>query len=315
MPSLEPHSPIIEPDSGNREFLSDASLLFIAIIWGSTFIIVKQAIADIPAFAFLTLRFALAFSVLILICFRRLKHLNLRMLLDGGLLGGALFLAFSTQTLGLQYAPASVVAFVTGLYVVFVPIFSSLFIKKFPTPYSIAGVLLSGVGLGLITLNGTVGLSRGEMFALLSALFCSIHIILTDIFSRKHDTYLLTTIQIGTTFLLSGMVSAMHDPFTLPRTWHPQLVTAIALTGILATVVGFFVQTGMQRFTTPTKAAIIFCMEPVSSIFFGYFIGGELLAARQYLGAALIVGAMLTAEIGSYYRIKSQTLCYGNPGG
>ncbi len=313
MSTIEQFSPIIRSDFENREFLSDVSLLFISIIWGSTFIIVKQAIADIPAFAFLTLRFGLAFSLLIFICFRRLKHLSLRMLLDGGLLGAALFMAFSSQTLALKHTPASVVAFVTGLYVIFVPILSSLCIKKIPSPYSVAGVLLSGVGLGLITLNGTIGLSSGEVLALLSALFCSIHIILTDVFSRKHDTYLLTTIQIGTTFLLSAIISVGFDPLTLPGYWNPQLVLAVALTGILATVVGFFVQTGVQRFTTPTKAAIIFCMEPVSSIFFSYMIGGELLAARQYLGATLILGAMLSAEIGTYFQIKSKRLWGGNP--
>lgn len=309
MSTLEHRIPAIESDPGNREFISDASLFTIAIIWGSTFIIVKQAIADIPPFAFLTLRFALAFSLMLLLCLRRLKRIHMRMLLDGGLLGAALFMAFATQTLGLAHAPASVVAFVTGLYVIFVPIFSCLLLKKFPTPYSVVGVLLSGVGLGLITLNGTIGLSRGELFALLSAFFCSIHIILTDTYSRKHDIYLLATLQIGAAFLLSAMVSVAYDPFTLPRVWNSQLISAVCLTGILATVIGFFVQTGMQRFTTPTKAAIIFCMEPVSSVFFGYVIGGELLSVRQHLGAALIVSAMLIAEIGAYFRIKSKAFC------
>ena len=144
---------------------------------------------------------------------------------------------------------------------------------------------------------------------------CSIHIILTHVFSRKHDTFLLTAIQIGTTFLLSAVISLGFDPFTVPGIWSPQLLLAVAVTGIIATVFGFFVQTGMQRFTTPTKAAIIFCMEPVSSIFFSYMIGGELLTVRQSLGATLIVGAMLSAEIGTYFQMKPGRLWCGNSKG
>ena len=115
-----------------REYGADASLLFIAIIWGSTFIITKQAIENIPVFSFLTLRFAVASVLLLIICFPRIKHITFQTILDGTILGSVLFLTYAFQTVGLKYTQASVTAFITGLYVVFVPVLSLIILKKNP---------------------------------------------------------------------------------------------------------------------------------------------------------------------------------------
>lgn len=292
----------LKSQARSREYLSDAALLGVSVIWGSTFIIIKQAIVDIPTFAFLSLRFFVAGMLLLAVCHRRLSGLNLEIIKDGLILGTFLFLTFAFQTLGLRYTPASVTAFISGLYIVFVPVFSALWLRKAPTRYSVLGVLISVAGLGLITLNGRLGLSLGEFYVLINAVTCSIHIILIDHYSRKHDLFLLTTIQIWVIFLLSLGLSLGFEPFTLPGVWSSQLVTAVVLTGVFATVVAFLVQTGLQKHTTPTKAALIYSMEPVSSIFFGYLIAGELLVFKQYLGAFLIIVAMLVAELGTCLR-------------
>lgn len=294
-------------DIRTKEYAADASLLFISVIWGSTFILSKQAIETIPTFAFLTLRFSTAFVILsFLCCIRRTGGMNLKILRDGVILGTALFLTFAFQTLGLRYTAASVAGFITGLYVVIVPLLSCFILKKRPHPFSVAGVILACTGLAMITLNGGPGFSKGEILVLFSAGFGSIHIVMTDTFSRKHDIFLLTTIQIGVIWFLSSAMSFGFDPFTLPRVWSPPLVRGVLLTGILATVVAFLVQTAAQKHTTPTKAAIIYCMEPLSSVFFSYFIGGEILGMKQYAGAVLIVGAMFTAEAGTWLRIRSK---------
>ncbi|OQY56462.1 MAG: hypothetical protein B6245_18280 [Desulfobacteraceae bacterium 4572_88] len=289
-----------------REYIADASIFLISIIWGSTYIVVKQVIEDIPVFAFLTLRFGLAAIFLLFISHKKLAQIRLKGLANGILLGTVLFLTFAFQTLGLKYTAASVTAFITGLYVVFVPIFSSVLLKKRPHICSLTGVFLSGVGLAFITLNGKMGLSMGEALVFMCSIFCSLHIILTDAYSRKNDVLLLTTIQICVIFLLSCLTSLVYEPFTLPETWNSQLIFAVFLMGIFATVLTFLVQTGMQKHTTPTKAAIIFSMEPVSSVFFGYAIAGEVLTSQQYLGAALIIAAMLVSEIGTYIRISAE---------
>lgn len=287
-----------------REYGADASLLFISIIWGSTFIITKQALENIPVFSFLSLRFAAASVLLLIICFPRIKYITFQTIQDGTVLGSVLFLTYAFQTVGLKYTQATVAAFITGLYVIIVPVFSLLILKKSPRPYALIGVLLAFAGLILVTLNGRIVLSRGEVLVLINAVFASFHIIFIDFYSRRNDIYLLTAIQILVVLIFSILSSVLFEKDSFSYSYSDQLVFAVFITGILATVVAFLIQTGLQKYTTPTKAAIIYTMEPVSSAFFSYFIGAELLTLRQYIGAMIIIFAVLFVETESYYHSR-----------
>ncbi len=284
-----------------REFAADGALLLAALIWGSTYIIVKGAMAEAPTFYFLFLRFGVAFALLSVICAPRFHRRAPGLLKDGARLGSCLFIVFALQTFALRHASASAVAFITGLYVIFVPILSALMLKKRPHSAAVAGVAMAACGLGLITLDsGWLSLSWGELCALLCSVFCSIHIIWMDPLSRRHDPYLLTLAQIGVVLALSGGLSLWLEADAWPATLSPSLIRAVLITGVLATVLCFLIQTGLQKYTTPTKAALLYAMEPAASVFFGYFIAGELLAPRQSIGAGLILAAMLTAEAGAW---------------
>ncbi len=284
-----------------REYGADASLLFISIIWGSTFIITKQAIENVPVFSFLTLRFTVASFLLLIICLPRIRQITFRTILDGTILGSFLFLTYAFQTIGLKYTQASVTAFITGCYVVLVPVLSLIILKKRPRPYAVTGVLLAFAGLVLITLNGSILLSRGEFLVLINAVFASFQIVFIDFYSRRNDIFLLTTVQILVVLIFSILASVLFEKNSFSYVYSNQLVFAVFVTSILATVVAFLIQTGLQKYTTPTKAAIIYSMEPVSSAFFSYFIGAELLTLRQYTGAMIIIFAVLFVETASYY--------------
>ncbi|MBZ4642750.1 MAG: hypothetical protein PWQ25_1062 [Deferribacteres bacterium] len=280
------------------EYSADISLLFISIIWGSTFIIVKEAVNKIDPVVFLSYRFFFASLLLFPFLFLRKNKISLSSVYAGLVMGFVMFLVFYLQTVGLMYVSASKTGFLTGLYIVFVPLFSFLFLKKKPYPTSIIGVILSIIGLYFISFKGKVNFGKGEFLILLNAIGIAIHIILTDFYSRKYDAMILTVIQITVTALLSTFVS-----FATNKNIYIQLnnetIFAFILTGFFATVLAFFIQTAMQKYTTPTKAAILFTLEPVSAAFFGYFIGKEILTFNQYVGALIIILAMLTSEIGS----------------
>ena len=288
------------------EFLADLSLLFVAIIWGSTFIIVKQSVENTPVFSFLFMRFALAGMLLILINAPKLKAIDKRVLSDGLMLGLALFLAYAFQTFALTVTSASITAFITGLFVVFVPILSSVFLRKLPRQEAIVGVVFATIGLALITLQGKFLLSFGEFLALVCAFFIATHIILTDKLSRRNDFSLLTLVQINIVALFSLIFSLFLDPRIIPVQFNNQLIFSLIINSIFATVVAFVIQTGMQKHTTPTKAAIIFIMEPVSAAFFSYWLGGEVLTAKQYAGTFLILLAMVFTEAGTYLKMKRE---------
>jgi drug/metabolite transporter (DMT)-like permease len=288
------------------EFLADLSLLFVAIIWGSTFIIVKQSVENIPVFSFLFMRFALAGMLLILINAPKLKAIDKGVLADGVMLGIALFLAYAFQTFALTATSASITAFITGLFVVFVPVLSSVFLRKLPRQEAMIGVVFATIGLALITMQGKFLVSFGEFLALVCAFFIAIHIILTDKLSRRNDYGLLTLVQVNIVALFSLIFSLFLDPRVIPIQFNNQLIFSLIINSVFATFVAFVIQTSMQKYTTPTKAAIIFIMEPVSSAFFSYWIGGELLTAKQYVGTSFILLAMVFTEIGTYLKIKRE---------
>lgn len=290
----------------SREFLADVLLLIVAVIWGSTFTIVKQAVESTPVFSFLFMRFFLAGSLLVILSLTKIRSINTRVLKDGTILGVALFMAYAFQTFGLTTTSAAVTAFITGLYVVMVPILSSTVLRKMPRREALIGVILSAAGLALITLQGRLFFTFGEILVFLCAVCCAFHIILTDTFTRRNDVTLLTMVQIGVVAVLAMTSSFIFDPVTVPREPDNQLIIALVVTAVFATVMAFGIQMSMQKHTSPTKTAIIFSMEPVSAAFFSYWFAGEILTGRQYVGALMILSAMIVAEVGSYVRSRRE---------
>lgn len=282
-----------------QEYLADISLITIALIWGSTFIIIKKSIDLFDPISFVFLRFTIASVFMLVFIIPLMKKINRKLLIEGGLLGTALFLIFLTQTLALKMITATEVGFLTGLYVIFVPILSAVFLKKYPHIFSWIGVSLAAAGMAIVTFQSGLSITAGQFLAIVNAFFIGVQILMTDVYSRKHNVVLLTAIQLITVAVLSGLYAFCFESPEYAKAFIPYVGWSIVFTGIFATVLCFFIQTAMLKYTTPTKAAIMFTLEPISSAFFAYFIGNEILSAKQYFGAALIIIAILTAEAGT----------------
>jgi len=271
---------------------ADFLLLLVAIFWGVTFKLVQNAIADIPVFIFLFLRFFLAFLLMFIIFLKKISF-DKNSLKAAFLLGIFNFLVFSFQTFGLLYSPSSIVAFITGIYVILTPIIAFILFKKKVSFLATIGILLAFLGIYLLTGADINNFGKGEIFTLISAIFVALHINYTDIFSKKYNIYTLVTFQ----FLVVGLLSLIFTPFEKGGiVFSNNVIIALIVTVLLATIFAYFVQTYAQKFTTPTKTAIIFAMEPVSAAIFGYFYG-ETLSGYQIIGAILVILAMLIAEI------------------
>ncbi len=283
-------------NSKKKEYIADFLLFTVTLFWGSTFIIVKQSIAEMPVFAFLGIRFYIASIILFFFSFYRIKNINLKLIRDGLFLGVMLFLSYAFQTVALLYEKATVVGFLTGLNVVMVPIIAAFFFKRLPAPSSIIGVILAAAGIFLLSSNGNFLANRGTILGIICALFISMHILLTDRYSKIYDIYLLTFIEIFTVAVFSTIISLIFEPRFLPETISHFLLFSFIITSVFATAYAFIIQTTAQKYTTPTRAALIFTAEPVSAAFFGYIMGGELLTIRGYIGAFLILLGILVAE-------------------
>lgn len=278
----------------NRSQWADFSLLMVAFVWGSTFVVVKWAIEDLPPLPFLAIRFALAFISLLPFLYFQKAHISKGTLLKGVALGGLLFSGYAWQTVGLQYTTASNAGFITGLSVVFVPVFVTITTRKLPNPGLILGVLCALIGLAFLSLGDRFQLNKGDLMVLICALSFALHIFFVGRYAPQSNATVLACVQIFTVSVLSGISS-----FFLPQpimnfstnVWFALLVTAIP-----ATSLAFFVQSKMQQFTSPTHTALIFTMEPVFAAISAFFFAGEILTHKGLIGAALVLAGMLIAE-------------------
>ncbi|MCL4424570.1 MAG: DMT family transporter [Firmicutes bacterium] len=307
-----------------RPQMADFLLLVVALIWGSTFVIVKEAIVFLPPFIFLAWRFALAFLTLLPLTWRHLKGDFRQALPAGIILGLFLFAGYAFQTLGLQFTTPARAGFITGLSVVLVPLLGAHFLGEKPGLYPSLGAFLAFVGLALLSLGGGYfSFSLGDLLVLLCAVSFALHILWVGRFSARFDPYLLTTLQIGLVALLAAALTPLelhHSPLAgqLPS---PQSVGvegiwlkiggALLLTGTLATSLAFLLQNSLQRFTTPTHTALIFATEPVFAALSSYLLSGEVLPAQGLLGGGLVVMGMLLAEVGN--RKATRLSSRGNP--
>ncbi|MBN1400352.1 MAG: DMT family transporter [Anaerolineae bacterium] len=267
----------------------------VTLIWGSTFVMVKDVVSSYPVFPFLTLRFAFATLALLPLGWRRLRTLGWRGLGAGALIGLFLFAGYAFQTVGLRYTSASKTGFITGLYVVMVPILSASLLRERPAAKAILGVGLATVGLALLSIERDLGIARGDLLVLMCAFSFALHIVTVSAFAPKADPIALTIVQVVTVTLVSGVVALVTEP-----TWPmPERSTWLAagFTGILATAVAFGIQTAMQRFTTPTHTALIFTGEPVFAALFGLLWAGDVLLGRHVAGGLLIILGTLVSEI------------------
>ena len=190
-----------------RKLLSALGLIVTTIIWGSSFVVMKNSIAVLPPTYLLALRFTLAFTGLYLVFLKRMKKAGKTDWICGGILGVFLFAAYWFQTYGLKYTTASKNAFITTLYVILVPFLHWFFNKKKPGVHNMAAAVIAVFGLALLSLEGDLTISLGDLLTLVSGLFFAFHIVFIDRYSARYDPVRLTVIQIGAAALL-GWITA-----------------------------------------------------------------------------------------------------------
>ncbi|WIF94122.1 DMT family transporter [Caminicella sporogenes] len=278
-----------------KQSKADLALLIITISWGASFILTKNSLNSLGTYNFLAVRFILAFTISSLIFYKNMKKIDKDTLKYGILIGFILFSGYAFQTVGLNYTTASKSAFITGISVVLVPSLSSIFFNKSPEKSAILGAIVALIGLALLTLNESISLNIGDLYTFISTFAFAMHIITVGKYTVKVDSIVLAIIQIGVVGILSLFTSlAIEKPILPPisMVWFNILVLSV-----ICTSGAFIVQNAAQKFTTPTHTALIYTGEPVFAAIFAYFVAGEVLSFKGFVGAALILMGMLVAEI------------------
>ena len=281
----------------SRERAAEALLVWNALIWGATFVVVKSALAGISPLYFLALRFSLA-TVALMVLFRGVGKgaRDWKSVGAGVLIGSLLFAGYLTQTLGLRLTSAPKSAFITGLCSVLVPVLAAVVYRIRPQVAEVAGLLVATVGMALMTLNGSIGaISRGDLLTLACAFAFAAHIVTLGHYSGTVSFELLSVTQIATSAVWSwSLLWWMEKPHVQ---WRPSVVCAILVTGLLATALAFTIQAWAQRYTTSTRTALIYMLEPVTAWLTSYFLTGEGLSGRAAAGAGLILGGVVLVEV------------------
>ena len=278
--------------------MAEFILITVTVFWGGTFPLVKDAIQEVPVMAFLWVRFALAALILlfwagptqVIALGRRGWHRGLG-------LGVLLFCSYAFQTFGLAQTSSANAAFVTGLNVVWVPLLAGPLLGKPAAAGARVGVVCALCGLFMLTYQEPWRLNPGDALVMVCSVFVALHILGLDAWTHGFDGRALAFVQIGTMAALAFAGSAIFEPLTWPRRWPPSLVWALVICSVFATVYAFWAMTVFQKMTTPTRAALIYTLEPVFGALFAVLYAGETLSVVAWFGGALIVLGMIVAEV------------------
>ncbi len=277
---------------------AETLLLVVTLIWGSTFVVTKYSLANASPLLFLGTRFGIAAAVFGLAFHSRIFKNPFRLTRASAWVYLTLALGFAFQTAGLKFTSASHSGFITGLLVIFTPVFQVIIEKKWPHRGVWVGVILVTAGLYLLVNPGgdlTPEVLFGDFLTLLCALVYAIYIVYLDIASRETDPWQLTFYQFVTVVLFSFAAAPFfEDPYL---SFRADLWVALIYLAIFATIITTYVQTRYQKYTTPAKAAVIFTMEPVFSAVLAFFVLNEALNLAGIIGGTLIVVGLLTSEL------------------
>ena len=281
-----------------RRLQADLALIGNTLVWGTTFVVVKQAIQGVSPLLFLALRFSLATAALCLLYRKTLREEWRRPgAIRAGLIAGSfLFCGFAFQTFGLRLTSPAKSGFITGLSIPAVPLVAALVYRTRPRLAEVAGVICATAGLALLTLQGeALGIRRGDLLTLLCALSFAAHIVILGHYGGTVAFEMLAVMQVATAALMSvASFWWFEPPFIEPRAG---VAAAVVFTGLVATAVAFTVQAWAQQYTTATRTALIYALEPVFAWITSFIVIGESLSARAALGALLILAGILLVEI------------------
>jgi len=275
--------------------------VLVALVWGTTFVVVKRALDEISTFYFLASRFGLAALCMLVLFLPGMSRAGWRET-GRGLLGGAiagifLWLGYVLQTFGLKFTSAGNSGFLTGLYIVLVPLVGAVIYRKLPGAPEAAGIVVATAGmafLSLPSLTANASMNRGDLLTVGCALAFAFHLLILGYYAQRERVEAVALGQVTCTALLSAASLVFEPPRAI---WSPEVVFGVVSTGIFATALAFALQTWGQKHTTPTRTALIFTLEPVFALVAAVLVGGEQLTHPRILGGCLILAGILTVEL------------------
>lgn len=277
-----------------RSISAKAALFGAALIWGSSFLIVKNSMDAMQPHTLIAMRFTIGCLLLSIIFHKRLKKINKEYFIKGGIIGTFLFLGYSLQTIGITDTTPGKNAFLTAIYCVIVPFLFWAVDKKKPDAFNIIAAFTSVVGIGLVSLSGNFTIRMGDSITLLGGIAYAAQVVAIAKFAKEKDPILLTIIQFGYTAVYAWIVSLLFEDF--PRQLNSQTFFGLLYLAVFATAVAILFQNIGQKYTNPAPAAIIMSLESVFGVLFSVIFYHEQITLKLFFGFLLIFIAVIISE-------------------
>lgn len=284
-------------NKGNtRKILAGAGLILTTIIWGSSFVVMKNSVDLIPPCYLLALRFTVAAVCMLAVFWPQNKGMSRKDIQYGAILGIFLFTSYVFQTYGLKYTTASKNAFITTLYVIIVPFLHWAFNRKRPSGRNLVAAVLAVIGLALLSLEGDMGINLGDFLTLICGIFFAVHIVFIDRYTEEHSPVRLTTMQMITSAVLGWILAPALDGKMDMGILNTSLILGLLYLGIFSTMIGFLLQNVGQKYLSPNTSSILLSFESVFGLTFSVILLGDHLTAKLLLGCAMMFGAVIISE-------------------
>jgi drug/metabolite transporter (DMT)-like permease len=292
------------------KYRGEVILLLVTLIWGATFAIIKNALVSISPMMFLTFRFSIALLILLPFWGKIKRHLSKELLIPGFILGLSYFFGFASQTAGLKFTSATKSAFITGTFILYIPLFQLLLEKRAPGRGSIIGVILVLCGLIILSSRGDSlfaifteigsGFNTGDFLTMLCAFNYGFYVVYLDKVTKQFDFFPVVFMQVAVTAAGAVLFAVVFNAAGIEKpvfTFNGDVIFALFYTSVLSTVLTTSLQTKYQKTTTPTKAGIIFSFEPIFASILAFFMLHEKISNFGLLGCILIFSGLLASEL------------------
>ena len=285
-----------------QKYRAEIYLAVATLIWGATFVIIKEGLKSASPVLFIGIRFTAAFIIISLFSWKSFKTATKTMWKHAAVLGLLNFIAYAAQTIGLEYTTVAKSSLVTYLFSVLTPPLQFFITGKKPSAGNITGLLIVFTGMMIITSPKAEGINFGDILTLASAFSYAFYIVYIDVYSSVKEAGFLVSVQ----FLITGILGFAAAPFVektfIIFDWN--LIFSIGYLSILGSAVAIYLINRFQKYTTPTKAVIIYSLEPLFSVLLGIIILDESKSAAKFTGMILIIGGIFVSELWEKIREK-----------
>lgn len=268
-----------------RTTVAGLAITLASFLFGSTFVVIKEAVADFPPISFVAWRFLMGGALLAVLSLPRG-----RVIWRDGLISGALlFAGYAFQTAGLVTTGASNSALITGLFVIFTPLLSAALERRLPRPWVVVGAAVAFLGVAALTAGEGFNLGQGDLLTVGAALAFAGHIVAMARLAPRHPVIPFTASQLLLTSGLAFLVSPLVEDFSVPT---GREVPALLITAIGVSAGAYLLQIWAQTVIGPARTGILLALEPTFAVATAAVVLGERLTLRGWVGAALIIGAI-----------------------